>query len=65
MKTPEQIHKEVLRKEFGDATYDLTWRLVTILGVQTVIILGAVYFLLSDLKADLREVRAKVTQKQP
>jgi hypothetical protein len=38
---------------------------VTILGLQTVITLGAIYFLLGDLKADLREVRAKVSQKQP
>jgi hypothetical protein len=65
--TPEQLHEEVinlradLRKEFGDFKYDLTWRLVTILGVQTVIILGAVYFLLSDLDR-ARHIGSSLTQ---
>jgi hypothetical protein len=37
-------------KSFGEFKYDLTWRLVTILAIQTTIILGAVYFMISHWK---------------
>jgi hypothetical protein len=54
--TKSDLHKEL---------HSLTWRLVGLMGVQTVLILGAVYFLLSDLKADLREIRTRVSALSP
>jgi hypothetical protein len=42
----QELRAEV-HKEFGNFKYDLTWRLITILGMQTIIILGAVYFMLA------------------
>lgn len=37
-------------KELGSFKYDLTWRMITILGIQTTVLLGAIYFMLEHWK---------------
>lgn len=39
-----------LRAEFHKELGDLTWRMITILGIQTTVLLGAIYFMLEHWK---------------
>lgn len=49
--TKEELHKEL---------HAQTRQFVTWLGLATAIILGGVYFLLSDVKNDIREIRTRI-----
>jgi hypothetical protein len=49
--TREELHKEL---------HAQTRQFVTWMGLATAIILGGVYFLLSDVKNDLREIRTRI-----
>jgi hypothetical protein len=54
--TKEDLHKEL---------HAQTKQFVTWLGVMAVIILGGVYFFLSDIKNDIREIRNHVSTLKP
>ena len=55
-----KLDLELLRTEMHKELSNMTRWIVTILAIQTTVILGAVYFLLGDIKADLRDLRAKI-----
>ena len=61
----EDANQLATKLDLQKAMYDLTWRLIGLIGIQTVLILGAVYFLLGDIKADLRDERSRITQQHP
>jgi hypothetical protein len=47
------------------ATNAQTWRFFGIMGLMAALILGGMYFLLSDIKKDIREIRNRVAELKP
>jgi hypothetical protein len=77
MMTPEQIEAELkhtatkedmalLRADFQKEMHAQSWRFFLLMLAQTGLILGAIYFMLGDIKNDIREIRSRLpaTQKQ-
>jgi hypothetical protein len=69
MKTPEEIELELkhvaTKEDLHKELHAQTRQFVTWLLGMVVIILGGVYFLLSDIKNDIREIRNRLPTAHP
>jgi hypothetical protein len=50
--TKADLHKEL---------HSQSWRFAGVMGLMTAIILGAMYFLMSDIQNDMREIRTRLS----
>jgi hypothetical protein len=72
MMTPEEMEAELkhtatkedmalLRADLHKELHAQSWRFFLLMLAQTGLILGAVYFMLGDVKSDLREIRNRLS----
>jgi hypothetical protein len=50
----------ITKADLHKALHAQSWRFLGLMGLQTAILLSAGYYLLSDIKADVREIRNRV-----
>ena len=62
VKATEHWHEEAKEQlATKEDLHSLTWRFLGLMGLQSALILGATYFLLTDVKNDLREIRTRLS----
>ena len=57
----EQLKRFATKEELHKELHALSWRFFGLMVAQTILILGASYFLLSDIKSDIRDIRTRLT----